>query len=160
MTALPPRHWYGSRPAWQVALEAGARRAYGEKLTITVEPGRLIYRVALDIRGPLELVDVVIAFWADPPYNTYGLPPQDYPRVHAEPGAASPHRMPGDDALCLWFPWDPTERRWTHDKGLLDLLDITTDHLLLEGHWRATGGLLDGVWDGEEAEHGFVLEAA
>jgi hypothetical protein len=80
--------------------------------------------------------------------------------VYAERGRASKHRMPGDDALCLWFPRDAPRRRWTHDKGLLDLLDIVVRHLLLEDHWRATGGWDGGVWDGDEAEHGFTLEEA
>ena len=103
---------------------------------------------------------VTISFYDTPPYNCYGLPPADYPRVHAEPGALSPHRMPSDDALCLWYPLDPAERRWTADKGLLDLLDIITSHLLWESHWRLTGGVTGGIWAGDEAAHGLAGEAA
>jgi hypothetical protein len=47
---------------------------------------------------------VTIDFYATPPYACWGLPPEEYPRVFADPGASSPHRMPDDDALCLWFP--------------------------------------------------------
>lgn len=159
MAALPG-WWYGSSPRWQFELEASARAVFGRRLTVERFPDRLVYRVLLDIRGPVDLVEVVIMFFADPPYETYGLSPQDYPRVWAERGAASPHRMPSDDALCLWYPLDPRERRWTAEKGLLDLLYIVEDHLLFEAHWRATRGQHDAVWAGEEAGHGFSAEAA
>jgi hypothetical protein len=159
MAALPGI-WYGSSPQWQLEVETDARAVFVRRLTVQRLPDRLVYRVRLDIRGPADIVEVVIVFYADPPYETYGLPAQDYPRVWAELGKASPHRMPTDDALCLWFPWDPPERRWTADKGLLDLLYIIEDHLLLEAHWRATGGRHGGVWAGEEAAHGFESEAA
>lgn len=156
----PPVRWYGTSPAWRVAAEAGVRRAYGDHLRVTEWPGRLEYRIALDVRGPNELVEVTVVFYADPPYETYGLAPSDYPRVWAERGQGSKHRMPDDDALCLYYPLDPPQRRWTADTGLLDLLDIVVDHLGYEAYWRATGGPAGGVWRGDEAEHGFEQEAA
>jgi hypothetical protein len=117
--------------------------------------GRLTYTVDLDVPGRIHPVPVMISFYDTPPYYCYRLPPADYPRVHAELGAASPHRMPDDDALCLWYPADPPERRWTASKGLLDLLDIITSHLLYEAHWRVTGR-----WAGNEAAHGLTEAAA
>lgn len=72
----------------------------------------------------------------------------------------SKHRMPEDDALCLWFPWDPPERRWISTDGLVVLLDLVTDHLLCEDHWRATGGADGGIWPSNEAEHGFAQRSA
>jgi hypothetical protein len=155
-----PVHWYGSCPAWRTALEARARREYGSRLSARLEAGRLTYTIALGVPGRIHPVPVTISFYDKPAYNCYGLPPADYPRVHAEPGALSPHRMPSDDALCLWYPLDPAERRWTADKGLLDLLDIITSHLLYEAHWRATGGPAGGAWAGDQAAHGFAEEAA
>ncbi len=77
-----------------------------------------------------------------------------FPHVHAKPGAASKHRYPGDDALCLWNPRDPPDRRWTSDKGLLDLIEIVRRHLFLENYWRATGGHRGGQWLVEDAPHG------
>ncbi|SDO57040.1 hypothetical protein SAMN04515671_1367 [Nakamurella panacisegetis] len=111
--------------------------------------------MALDIRGPNDLTEVAINFYAAPAYETFGLSPQDYPRVWAETGMLSPHRMP-DDSLCLYYPGDPPERRWTPDKGLLDLLYIVGDHLAFEALWRAGGG----HWLGDEAPHGLNQKAA
>jgi hypothetical protein len=160
MSDIRPVSWYGSAPWWRVALERHARRVFGDALTVTEWPGQLEYRVALDVRGPAELVEARIVFYADPPYETYDLAPCDYPRVFAERYRPSKHRMPDDDALCLYYPRDPEWRRWTADKGLLDLLDLIVDHLGHEDIWRATGGDDGGVWPGEEAGHGFAAEDA
>lgn len=160
MSDARPASWYGNAPEWRVALEAQARRVFGDALTATECPGQLEYRVSLDVRGPAQLVEARVVFYANPPYETYDLHPCDYPRVFAERYRASKHRMPEDDALCLYFPRDPEWRRWTADKGLLELLDIVVDHLGYEDIWRATGGHEGGVWPGDEAEHGFAQEAA
>ncbi|MET0522405.1 MAG: hypothetical protein ABW156_10610 [Jiangellaceae bacterium] len=93
-------------------------------------------------------------YYADPPYPTYGLPAQDFPKVFAKPGATSKHRYRHDDSLCLWQPQDPTESRWTSDKGLLDLIEITRRHLVLENYWRETGGEHGGIWVLPDAPHG------
>lgn len=158
-TPTVPR-WYGNTPWWQVALEGQAHREFGERLEIRQWPGLLEYRVAVDVHGPHELSDVVVRFYEVPPYETFGLDPCDYPRVFADPGLPSKHRMPDDDALCLYYPLDPPEMRWTPDKGLLGLLDLVVDHLGYEAYWRATGGPDGGVWLGDEAEHGLTQEAA
>jgi hypothetical protein len=155
-----PVSWYGSSPAWQVALEASARRMYGTALRLRLWPNALEYRIALDVHGPNDLTEVVVMFYGRPLYDAFGLAPKDYPRVWAERGMASKHRMPDDGALCLYYPLDPAWRRWTADKGLLDLLDLIVDHLGYEAYWRATGGHDGGVWLGDEAEHGFTQEAA
>lgn len=160
MNDTRPVSWYGNAPCWRVALEGQARRVFGDALTVTEWPGQLEYRVALDVRGPAELVEARVVFYADPPYETYGLAPCDYPRVFAERYRPSKHRMPDDDALCLYYPYDPEWRRWTASKGLIALLDIIVDHLSYEDIWRATGGIDGGVWPGDEAGHGLVQEAA
>ena len=121
----------------------------------------LVYRHSgLDVPGRRQTVPVTIAFYEDPAYESYGLHPRDYPRVYADRGMQSPHRLT-DDALCLFYPPDPPERRWLHTDGLVVLLDIVRQHLLFEDHWRATGGFGDhrgrnrGTWLGDEAPHGF-----
>lgn len=98
---------------------------------------------------------VAISFYAQPFYDTYGLAPEDYPRVFADPGLASPHRMP-DDSLCLFFPGDPLERRWTAKNGLLALINLAGDHLFFETYWRHTGGHRNGTWLSPEAPHGYA----
>lgn len=160
MAAPRSPYWFGNDPRWRLKLEAQARAKYGATLTAKELPGRrLLYRVAVDVHGPAQLTDIVVLFAENPDWDCYGLDPRDYPRVWAEPEQASKHRMP-DDALCLWFPGDPRERRWTSGKGLLDLLNVSIDHLLAEQYWRATGGHDGGIWMFDEAGHGFEREAA
>ncbi len=71
---------------------------------------------------------MVVKFEARPRYDTYGLMPDDYPRVYADPKELSPHRMP-DGSLCLFYPGDPIDRRWTAKRGLLSLLELAVDHV-------------------------------
>ncbi|MCD2190993.1 hypothetical protein [Actinomycetospora soli] len=166
--------WYGTRPSWRVPFEAAARRKFGTDLQTSQEQDlhslrrhrrggrddgpdhaeRLVFVVRnLEVDGRPALVDVVIRFWARPHYDTFGLAPEDFPRVHAEPGRLSPHRH-RDDALCLWSPFDPPELRWHHSHGLLDLVEITRRHLFLERYWRMTGARNGGVWLLPDAPHG------
>ncbi|KAA0930766.1 hypothetical protein FGF04_29025 [Streptomyces apricus] len=114
----------------------------------------------LDVTGESDAIDVRIRFYADPPYPTYGQKPEDFPRVHAKPGASSKHRHLPDDALCLWYPLDPAERRWTSSRGLLDLIEIVRTHLFLEHYWRLTGGESSGQWLIEDAPHGMPESGA
>jgi hypothetical protein len=153
-------NWYGLRPAWQIPLEAAARREHGTDLRLDLEPDRIVYRLDIDVPGRRHPVPTAIAFYRWPPYSRWGLPPEEYPRVYATPGEASPHRMPGDDALCLYYPGSPEHERWRPSDGLLSLIDLTRNHLLFEDHWRATGGHRGGVWLGAEAPHGFAEAAA
>lgn len=150
----PYTRWYGVEPHWQVWVEAAARREHGAALWREVALHRVTYRLPVEVRGRRWPVNVGIEFHPRPPYATYGLPPEEYPRVFADPGADSPHRMP-DDALCLYFPHSSTAARWTPAKGLLALFDVTRDHLFFEGYWRSTGGHRSGVWLGDEQPHGF-----
>ena len=100
-----------------------------------------------------------MSFYATPAYDTYGLLPQEFPRVHADPNVLSKHRH-RDDALCLYYPETDLTCRWTPDQGLLALLNLTRDHLFFELHWRATGGHRGGTWLGPEAPHGLQRSAA
>lgn len=151
----PDGTWYGLQPWWQIPLEAAARREHGRQLQLLVHPDRITYRLPVEVRGRRDLVEVTIDFHAQPPYDCYTLPAQEYPRVFAVPGASSPHRMPADGALCLWYPHDPPERRWRPAHGLLALIDLARDHVFFEDHWRATGGRRGGEWLGDEQPHGF-----
>lgn len=151
--------WYGLQPWWQVWLEAGARTEHGTDLRLDLQRDRITYRLPVEVRGRREPVEIHIEFHQRPPYDCYGLPPEEYPRVFATPGVTSPHRMPTDQALCLYYPKSPPGQRWRPATGLLSLIDLTRDHVFLEDYWRATGGERGGIWLGAEASHGFPQAA-
>jgi hypothetical protein len=154
----PVTGWFGTTAAWWVRLERDARRRLGPALRHWIgpeavwqkdDPRVLVYYIdGMDVVGDARPVDVEIRFYADPPYDTYGLAPEDYPRVFANRGATSPHRMP-DGSLCIWYPWDPPHRRWTAEKGLLELVELTRQHLFLENYWRRYN-----IWPVEDSPHG------
>lgn len=156
--------WYGATLAWQLLIERGLRaehhgdvtRRLGVDLTVPETLGWLEYRHAgLFVPGRDEAVPVTVRFYEWPLYSTFGLRPQDYPRIFADPGAESPHRMPDDDALCLYSPWHAPERRWTSQDSLLMLLNLVRDHLFFEQWWRRTRSeTCAGVWLGAEEPHG------
>ncbi|MBN1093456.1 hypothetical protein JKP75_13310 [Blastococcus sp. TML/M2B] len=159
-TQQPDVTWYGLQPWWQRWVEAGARAEHGADLRLGLDLDRITYRVPIEVRGRRDPVDLRIEFHRWPRYDCYDLPPEEYPRVFAAPGAASPHRMPTDDALCLYFPDSPPWRRWRPVDGLLALIDLARDHVFFEDYWRATGGHRGGTWLGDEAPHGFPAVAA
>lgn len=147
----PLTPWYGLDAVWRVLLERDARRTFGDALRHTVTHNELTYQLDdLDVPGDPQRRTIRITFHAQPPYPTYGQRPQDSPRAHVTPRARSKHRYPDDDALCLWHPHDPPQRRWTSDQGLLVLIELVRRHLFLELRWRQTG-----TWLLEDAPHGF-----
>ncbi|MGY5883435.1 hypothetical protein [Modestobacter lacusdianchii] len=160
MAARSDIGWYGLQPWWQMLMEAAARREHGRDLRVHLEVDLLVYGVPIEVPGRLDPVPVSVFFFARPPYPCWGLPPEEYPRVIADPDSTSPHRMPGDNALCLYYPLSPPGERWQPKDGLLALIDLTRDHLFFEDHWWATGGKRGGQWLGEEQPHGFPGEAA
>lgn len=171
--AFPPRRsnirrrggtfpWYASTLEFQDEVERGlashVEHAGQVAASLAPQAGRkannrvLVYQhCGLEVPGRYELAPVLIEFHeqSDPS----GLAPRDYPRVVADLDLESPHRLL-DDALCLWFPDDPVEQRWTSSDGLVSLLDIVRNHLFFEDHWRRTGGSDGGEWLGREAPHG------
>lgn len=154
--------WFGEEIAFRTALEAGARRRYGRHLTVEIlpdmkgdghkpVPGPLVYRVdGVDVRGKVKptLVEVRFLPVLPTPYRSL-VSPEDYPKVFAESGAQSPHRFP-DRSLCLYYPGDDRDLRWSADMGLEALLDMTAEHLYFEEYWRT-----HKKWLGAEAPHGF-----
>jgi len=151
--------WFAD-PTWSLLLQRDAARKAGDALTVSRTPDVLTYHhTGVEVMGRRDLVPVTIEFHRIPPYHCYGLPPEEYPRVLADLGELSPHRMPDDDRLCLWMPHDPPEQRWTPDDGLQGLLDLTAEHLFAEEHWRRTGGVDGhgvevGEWPIPQAAHG------
>jgi hypothetical protein len=156
MVGLISGRWYGTNSAWRLPMERDAKRYYGHLLTMEETATSLTYKhEGLRVSGRRIPVPLTVRFESDPRYDLYGLDPEDYPRVFADPGVSSKHRMP-DASLCLYFAGDPVDRRWTSDKGLLSLLGLAADHLFFEDYWRSTGGVHKGEWLGPEAPHGFT----
>jgi len=147
--------WYGLQLAWLEPLEADARREHGDALKVSAFRGRRVYQVPVEVPGRLGPVVVTINFYERPPYACYGLSPEEYPRVFASTDGPSPHRMPNDGALCLYYPRSAPERRWRPENGLLALIDLARDHVFFEDYWRDTGGNKGGKWLGDEQPHGF-----
>ena len=71
----------------------------------------------------------------------------DVPSVFADGLPESPHRY-SDNSLCMWYPRDPTDRRWIFEDGLLALIGLVMVHLCREAWWRERG-----EWLGEEILH-------
>lgn len=69
------------------------------------------------------------------------------PRVFAH-GLNDLRHVNGDGSLCLWYPTDSSDRRWTHNKGLVSLLDLVALHLYKEDRFKATG-----IWLGDEVHN-------
>lgn len=99
-----------------------------------------LWQVTLDVPG-YDPRRVRVEFRA-------GLPSS--PQVYADGPSgrtASPHRF-DDRRLCIWYPSDGPDRRWTPDDGLLVLLGMIAVHLFKEAYWRETG-----QWLGDEYPH-------
>lgn len=113
----------GSRPR-----HARRNRQYsgGYQITVTVSPPGVASR------------EVTIIFSRHSP---------DEPRVYTDGPTESPHRY-GDEALCMWHPFDPPERKWIRRDGAAALLGHIVAHLIREEWWRRTG-----EWVGPEAPH-------
>lgn len=164
MTAYRPPHpyqgptncrWYGEDPVWRLPMEAVTRRRFGTQLRTVPTQNTLEYSLpALPVSGR-DPVAVTITFDRQPGYRHFQLPPQDFPTVHADPGALSKHRNP-DGSLCLFYPFDPPDQRWTSEMGLNVLLDLVAEHLFAELFWRQTGGHRHGRWVLNEAPHGIA----
>jgi hypothetical protein len=101
--------------------------------------------------GPYGIVRLAALFPTDPFRG-------GEPEVFALDGdRRSLHRNPPYDdgvqgvsaTLCLYFPGDPHERRWTVEDGLVRLFDLARRHLACEHVWRETD-----KWPTEDAPHG------
>jgi len=117
-------------------------------------PRRRYHLDGVDVVGRVERVPVVIEFRPQRYFPGGGVRDgRDFPVVFAGEMQDSPHRYE-DGALCLYYPDDPAEQRWTADKNLAELIVLVQDHLFLEDTYAETG-----EWLAPQAEHGFTEEA-
>ena len=81
------------------------------------------------------------------------------PWVWVDGPTESPHRYyvlgAGRIRLCMWYPLDPPDQRWTYADGLVALLGHARTHLLREAFYREdVAKRRRPVWLGPEAPHG------
>jgi len=130
--------WF-DRPTHRLQLVAQLQ-AVGTGVTMVhprrVRRGGFAVRVVLQPAG-LQPCQATIEFSPNSP---------DIPSIYV-PGPDSPHRY-SDGSLCIWYPHDPPERRWTSHDGGAALAGHICAHLIREAWWRHTG-----EWVGEEAPH-------
>lgn len=81
------------------------------------------------------------------------------PLVLVDGPTSSPHRYyvkgKGYVRLCLWYPWDTPEEKWSVDDGLLALFGHAKTHLIREAYYREDIEKYGSAeWLGPEAPHG------
>jgi hypothetical protein len=84
-----------------------------------------------------------------------------YASPHSDTGRHWKHRYPMEvlrpckprhlGQLCLWYPWDPRERRWHKEDGLETFITMAHRHLMAEEYWRRSGFR---EWPAPDAPHG------
>lgn len=123
-------------------------RAYVDRIGV---PALYMLGYQAMAEGPYGIVRLAALFPLDPfrggPPNVFALD-GDRRSLHRNP--------PWDDDvegasadLCLYFPSDPDERRWSVEYGLVGLFDLARRHLACEHVWRETD-----KWPTEDAPHG------
>jgi len=105
------------------------------------------YMAASD--GPYGRYRVAVLFFGPPGLNEPVAICMDGPRGFD----ASEHRN-GNAQLCMYFPRDPPERRWTPEDGLGRLFDLARQHVLCEYLAR-----MGQPWPIDEAPHGLTEPA-
>lgn len=129
----PPRH----RLRWFGQLQAAGTRP---RVVRSRKTCRNTWAVSafLNVPGAGAALRVLLCFPWDAPEAV---------RVYAEGPTDSPHRY-ADQSLCMWYPYDPPDRRWIRQDGPVVLVGHVIAHLAREQWWRRTG-----EWVGEQAPH-------
>jgi hypothetical protein len=144
----PRSMWPGGRPRQLLDRATWLRRGFfdgvRERFEMTVtEENRLLGRLSLrvPVRIPAYLDECVLRI-----------------KISGDSGKVWVDGYPGkfkhqwsEGSLCMWFPSDPPEKKWTIDKGLLALIELTLVHLFKERYANDHPG---EPWLGEEAPHG------
>lgn len=140
-----PWSWLQDMPR-RARLEAGARRAYSDLRSARLRGThgtRTRYCAQVVIPG-YESRLVTIEFEHTNPLSPHIF--ADGPSGYDD----SPHRYAtrGRTRLCIWYPSDPSDRKWVPDDGLLVLFGMAAEHLFKEAWWRETD-----EWLGDEHSH-------
>jgi hypothetical protein len=143
----PRSIWPSGRPSQLLDRATWLRRGFFDGVRERFEMGvteenRLLGRLWLrvPVRIPAHLDECVLRIkisgesgkvWVD-----------DYPGKFK-------HRW-SEGNLCMWYPSDPPEKKWTIDKGLLALIEMSVVHLFKERYAKEHPS---EPWLGEEAPH-------
>lgn len=132
--------WY-SRYAERTQFEESVFERFPGMAVVNIRKGKKLWReYRLDIKVPtFEHHAIIIEVFPDK---------KKTPRVTTNSVDDSPHRY-DCGCLCIWYPWDSKDQRWSYDDGLLHLLVLIEAHLFKEAWWR-----LCGEWLGPEVPHG------
>ena len=133
-----------------VAEALGTLESVGSISVGRVTENRVVFQVVL---LPCDSTGVFIS--QNYPVETVNIVVRSNGRIHAVPksgkGRIWKHRNIYRD-LCLWYPNDPDELRWSWDDGLEEYVQIVARHLIYEEYCRRTG-----EWPIEDAPHGGPL---
>lgn len=136
-TAWRPPPWY-DRPGRRISFVHELRALEGVRLGRDPNhKGGLVVSFAICPSG-VPRRNVTIQFLPLSP---------NVPRVYVDGPAESPHRY-DDGSLCMWYPFDPPERKWNPNAGAADLVTRIAVHLIKEEWYRRSG-----EWIGEEVGH-------
>ena len=127
--------WYDDLKARQM-FEAGVAGSEYPVLYAGMSDGECSYVVSVSVPGYHKSQLVRIVF--DGKYPDIYTPGLTGLRHVFDKASSTPR-------LCVWYPFDPPDRKWTFDKGLLQLLDMIKMHLFKEMRYKETGR-----WPGEE----------
>lgn len=147
----PPR-----RPSWEqnygllLRFERDAYLAYPSlrrSSTGARRYARVVYRLVVPVEhyAP-RMIEIHLRRTSPEPALTrvYSDGPTESPHRYS-PHHKDPQKRP---SLCIWYPDDPPDQRWTPRDGLLTMIEMTRVHLFKEAWYRETG-----EWLGEEVPH-------
>lgn len=115
--------------------------------------------VAADCGYPIERARILVSHRGDPLAVPYGSRRTWHHRYSSTAIGAPAAPLGVDESiakqsllggLCLWFPGDPLERRWSWSWGFDAYVRIVRDHLWYEEDARRLG-----LWPIEDAPHGW-----
>lgn len=154
-TGPNPQFWERREADLHLHFQHVRRRGGDEHVTVTRSTDMVIVTITgMNVPGDRVLHDVTIEFHRTAPYRTFGLPAEDFPRVRTTDRRPKHHAYKepttAEGPLCLWFPKDSADRRWTSDQPISGLVEIVRNHLFLEQEYRRCG-----KWLAEDAPHGF-----
>lgn len=122
---MAARRRFAANVAAQIAFERDARRGGTEfEAEIVATPAAVRYTFPVEV--PVY----------DERRSAVALVGDGEPAVYLDGPECARHRYPGGE-LCMWYPYDPPEERWTPTDGLGGLINHVREHAYCEAECRA-----------------------